>query len=194
MKIVRLSALLISSVAILAGLSARSDELPWSQRAATSAMTRWPDGRFVPAGQRWAWNYELGTLLEGMDAVWLNTTDPPLLSSTSKARSTRYSRRTAPSPRWKLDEYQLDNILLGRQLLFLYRVTRKPALSDRGHAALRPVAAPAAQRRRRLLAQAALSEPDVARRPLHGRAVLRRIRGHIASARGSSPTSRTSLC
>jgi unsaturated rhamnogalacturonyl hydrolase len=36
---------------------------------------RWPDGHFAPAGAKWAWNYELGTLLEGMDAVWLNSAD-----------------------------------------------------------------------------------------------------------------------
>ncbi|MGA2219672.1 MAG: hypothetical protein ABSG51_16400, partial [Terracidiphilus sp.] len=52
---------------------ARAEEQAWSGRAANAAIDRWPDGRFVPAGERWVWNYELGTLLEGMDEVWWNT-------------------------------------------------------------------------------------------------------------------------
>jgi unsaturated rhamnogalacturonyl hydrolase len=110
-------------LAATAGSVLPAQELPWSERAANASMARWPDGRFVPAGARWAWNYELGTLLEGMDMVWMNTVDP---------RYFRYIQSSVDQlvgpdgsiPTWKLDEYQLDNILLGRQLLLLYGVTQ----------------------------------------------------------------------
>ena len=102
-------------------LAAPPDQLPWSQRAANAAIARWPDGRFAPAGEPWAWNYELGTLLEGMDSVWLSNVDP---------RDFNYIKSSvdaliAPDgsiPTLKPEEHQLDDILLGRQLLFLYGV------------------------------------------------------------------------
>jgi unsaturated rhamnogalacturonyl hydrolase len=114
--------LLLLALAFAAARGARAGELPWSQRAADAAMARWPDGRLVPAGAPWAWNYELGTLLEGMDAVWLNTAD---------GRYFRYIQASVDSlvgpdgsiPTLKPEEHQLDDILLGRQLVLLYRVT-----------------------------------------------------------------------
>ena len=67
--------MLLGGMAASAPRAARAQEEPWSQRAAQAAIARWPDGRLAPSGARWAWNYESGTLLEGMDAVWLNTAD-----------------------------------------------------------------------------------------------------------------------
>ncbi len=87
-------------------------------------MARWPDGRFVPAGAPWAWNYELGTLLEGMDAVWLNSAD----GDDFRYIQSSVDQLVMPDgtiPTLKPEEHQLDNILLGRQLLLLYGVTHQ---------------------------------------------------------------------
>jgi unsaturated rhamnogalacturonyl hydrolase len=113
----------ILTVAILSPAPLFASELPLSQRAADAAITRWPEGRFTPAGAPWAWNYELGTLLEGMESVWLDTAD---------ARYYRYIQASVDQlvtadgtiPTLKVEDYELDNILLGRQLLMLYGVTR----------------------------------------------------------------------
>lgn len=122
----RLLFLVVISCATFSSISpALADDLPWSQRTANAAITRWPDGRTASPEAPSRWNYELGTLLDGMDAVWLNTTD---------ARYFHYIQSSvdallAPDgsiPTYKYDEYQLDNILLGRQLLLLYGVTQKP--------------------------------------------------------------------
>lgn len=119
------AALLFSATFCGAASSAPADRVPWSQRAANAAMSRWPEGRFAPADEPWVWNYALGTLLDGMDAVWMNTVDP---------RYFHYIQNSVDAllgpdgsiPTYKNDEYQLDNILLGRQLLLLYRVTQEP--------------------------------------------------------------------
>jgi len=100
-----------------------ADELPWSQRAANAAIQRWPDGRFAPAGAPSVWNYELGTLLEGVDAVWLNTTDPRYFNYI-KSSVDQFVQPDGSIPTFKADENQLDSILLGRQLLLLYGVTQ----------------------------------------------------------------------
>jgi unsaturated rhamnogalacturonyl hydrolase len=95
----------------------------WSQHFADSAIARWPDGHTAQPGAPSIWNYELGTLLEGMDAVYLNSADPSYFNYIQKS----VDALLAPDgsiPTLKPEEHQLDNILLGRQLLFLYRVTR----------------------------------------------------------------------
>jgi unsaturated rhamnogalacturonyl hydrolase len=102
--------------------SARAEDKPWSQRAANAAIQRWPDGRFVAPGARWAWNYELGTLLEGMDGVWFNTADPSYYKYI-KSSVDQFVAADGSIPTRKLEEYQLDSILLGRQLMLLYGVT-----------------------------------------------------------------------
>ncbi|MFP5277823.1 MAG: glycoside hydrolase family 105 protein [Acidobacteriota bacterium] len=91
---------------------------------ANATIRRWPDGRFVAPGARWRWNYELGTLLEGMDAVWAKTGDRRYFNYIQDS----IDQLVAPDgsiPTYKMDEYQLDSILLGRQLLFLYRATKE---------------------------------------------------------------------
>jgi unsaturated rhamnogalacturonyl hydrolase len=97
---------------------------PWSERMANAAMARWPDGRFVPAGARWVWNYELGTLLQGMDAVWKKTADSRYFNYIKSAVDSLVSSDGA-IPTIKPEEHQLDNILLGRQLLLLYGTTHE---------------------------------------------------------------------
>jgi unsaturated rhamnogalacturonyl hydrolase len=124
MKTFRILACFMAIAAVAAGAAALiADELPWSERAANAAMARWPDGRFVPAGAPWAWNYEVGTLLQGVDAVWLNTVDPRYFNYIKDS----IDQLVAPDgsiPTLKPEEHQLDNILLGRQLLLLYGVTQ----------------------------------------------------------------------
>jgi unsaturated rhamnogalacturonyl hydrolase len=113
----------LAATACAAISAVHAQEPAWSQRAANAALARWPDGRFVPPGAPWAWNYQLGTLLEGVDAVWLNTTDPRYFNYIKSS----IDQLVAPDgsiPTFKADENQLDSILLGRQLLLLYGVTQ----------------------------------------------------------------------
>ncbi len=102
---------------------ASPQQVPWSQRVANSTIERWPAGRFVPPDAKWVWNYELATLLNGMDAVWYNTADGAYF---------RYAKQSVDQlvttdgsiPTYDSTAYSLDNIALGRQLLLLYRVTQ----------------------------------------------------------------------
>ena len=96
---------------------------PLSQKMADATIRRWPEGRLAPAGSPWRWNYELGTLLEGMDAVWYGS---------AKGEYFRYVKRSIDQfvepdgsiPTYDANEDSLDNILLGRQLLWLYGATQ----------------------------------------------------------------------
>ncbi len=123
MKINRLFTLILAVAAVASASGTGANELPWSQRVANAAIARWPDGRFVPAGAPWHWNYELGTLLGGMDAVWLSTVDRTYFNYI-KDSVDQLVTPDGSIPTLKTEEHELDNILLGRQLLFLYRVTQ----------------------------------------------------------------------
>ena len=119
---------LLACLAVLAftaasAIAAPPDPLPWSERAANAAIARWPDGRFAPAPAPSTWNYELGTLLEGMDSVWLSDVDPRYFNYI-KSSIDALVTLDGSVPTLKPEEHQLDNILLGRQLLFLYGVTQ----------------------------------------------------------------------
>ena len=104
-------------------LTCPAETLPWSRRMADATLVRWPDGRLSAKGQGSRWNYELGMLLEGMDAAWLHTAD---------GRYFHYIKNSVDAlvtpdgtiPAWKPGEHQLDEMQLGRQLLLLYGVTR----------------------------------------------------------------------
>jgi len=105
------------------GAHVKAEQAPWLQQVAEVTMKRWPDGRFVAADAPWRWNYELGTLLEGMDAMWYKTANREyyqyLKRSVDEFVSADGSIKT-----YEFEAYSLDNILLGRQLLLLYRVTQ----------------------------------------------------------------------
>jgi unsaturated rhamnogalacturonyl hydrolase len=115
--------MLLAGMAGGALVAVQAEEGPWSARAANAAIERWPDGRFAPAGARWVWNYELGTLLEGVDAVWLNSADPRYYNYV-KDSVDQFVTPDGVIPTFKPEENQLDSILLGRQLLLLYDVTQ----------------------------------------------------------------------
>jgi unsaturated rhamnogalacturonyl hydrolase len=104
-------------------LAPQAQEKPWSVRGANAAIVRWPDGRLVPTSERWVWNYELGTLLRGMDSVWFNTADGRYYTYIKSAVD-QFVGADGSIATYKAEENQLDSILLGRQLLLLYGVTR----------------------------------------------------------------------
>ncbi|HEV2487395.1 MAG TPA: glycoside hydrolase family 88 protein [Terracidiphilus sp.] len=124
MKIFRILALVL----LLAGmansaLAADKDELPWSQRAANAAMARWPQGHIDGPEAKPAFKYELGTLLGGIDDVYLNTADARYYNYVKSAVDELVTTDGA-IPTYKPEENQLDSILMGRQLLRLYGVTQ----------------------------------------------------------------------
>ena len=124
MKSLRLLAYLaVLAFTAASAIAAPPDPLPWSERAANAAIARWPDGRFAPAPAPSNWNYELGTLLVSMRSVWLTDVDPRYFDYI-KASVDALVAPDGSIPTLKPEEHQLDNILLGRQLLFLYGVTQ----------------------------------------------------------------------
>src|SRR5579862_1906025 len=96
---------------------------PWSRRIADAAIQRWPQGHLTP-GKPSKWAYELGTLLDGFDAAWYNTADRRYYQYIQQSVDPFVSADGTIST-YGAQAFSLDNVLLGRQLLLLYRVTQK---------------------------------------------------------------------
>jgi hypothetical protein len=56
--------------------SVQAETTPLSQQMARSVMQNWPNGHYSSDKGEWKWDYRLGTVLNGMDAVWHNSADP----------------------------------------------------------------------------------------------------------------------
>jgi unsaturated rhamnogalacturonyl hydrolase len=103
--------------------AAVAQQISISQRMANATMARWPQGRFTKPGEKWKWNYELATLLNGMDAVWYSSADGDYFTYIKES----VDALVLPDgiiPTYDPAASTLDNIALGRELLLLYRVTR----------------------------------------------------------------------
>jgi len=102
---------------------ASAQQLPWSQRTANATMARWPNGRFVPPDAKWGWNYELATLLNGMDAAWYDSAKGAYFQYT-KASVDSLLGPDGSIPTYDPSARSLDEVAMGRQLLLLYGVTQ----------------------------------------------------------------------
>jgi len=125
-----------------AQVNMKMQELSWSQRTANSAMQRWPPGHFREADPTPHWNYQLAVLLEGMEAVWKKTGDKAVFNYIRQSMD-QLVQPDGSIPAYDGSVHSMDDILLGRQLLLLYRVTgedryRKAALLIRKQLTTQP--------------------------------------------------------
>ncbi|MDR3792293.1 MAG: glycoside hydrolase family 88 protein [Terracidiphilus sp.] len=94
------------------------------RKAAVAAMERWPAGDTSEAGYAPLWSYTKATMLEGMEAAGEVTADPIyreyILKAVDRVVDEAGNLREFPQ-----EPHSLDQILMGRQLLYAYRVTRQ---------------------------------------------------------------------
>jgi len=93
---------------------------PLSIQMAHAALNGQFDERNNPLNPKW--NYETATLMAGLQSVWMNSADP-VYYQFIKSKVDAWVEADGSIKTYKAEENQLDHILLGRQLLMLYRVT-----------------------------------------------------------------------
>lgn len=92
---------------------------PLSEQAANTAMTAlWQDSAGYPA----KWTYDHGLVLKGIERVYAVTGDKQYLDFIQR-NIDHFIADDGSIRTYKLDDYNLDNILPGRNLLFLYKTT-----------------------------------------------------------------------
>ena len=105
-------------------LTAQPKEPRLTLHVANQIMVRWPDGHIGPKGTPVAWGFELGIVLAGMNAVWTATNDSTYLDYLQHSVD-HFVQPDGAIVSYDPQAYSLNNILIGRQLLTLYRVTHQ---------------------------------------------------------------------
>ena len=94
-----------------------------SEPAATTAMTAlWRDPARNESGYPNRWTYEHGVVLKGIERVWQKTKKKEYLDFIQQ-NIDHFVADDGSIRTYSLDNYNLDNILPGRSLLFLYKTT-----------------------------------------------------------------------
>jgi unsaturated rhamnogalacturonyl hydrolase len=94
----------------------------WSERMAATVMTLWKDSVGTELGKPEKWNYDQGVVLKGLEGVWHNTADGKYFKYIQHSMD-RFVNDDGTIKTYKLEDYNLDNVLNGRILLLLYKVT-----------------------------------------------------------------------
>ncbi|MBD0371344.1 MAG: glycoside hydrolase family 88 protein [Pyrinomonadaceae bacterium] len=89
---------------------------------ASTVMTTWKDSVTTDPDKPLKWSYEQGVLLKGMQGVWLATGDGKYFSYIQRGMD-RFVAEDGSIRTYKLEDYNLDNVMPGRILLLLYKVT-----------------------------------------------------------------------
>ena len=114
-KIVLFSLLATAAITLV-----RGQTKPPSQRMAATVMTLWKNAGETTKPEKWS--YEQGVLLKGIEGVWLNTANGEYFKYIEQSLD-RFVNDDGAIRTYKLEDYNIDNVLLGRNLLLLYKVT-----------------------------------------------------------------------
>src|ERR1700761_5780313 len=109
------SAILCLMLAGASLLSEKTKPTPITLRVANQVMEH---------GPATVWGFETGILLAGMDAVWSASKSPTYFEYVQRSVD-RFLQPDGTIATYDMQAYALNNILLGRELLTLFRATHQ---------------------------------------------------------------------
>ncbi len=124
MKKLHLIISVILAFAVVANANTLNQD-KYSQLVAETAMTalwRNPARPESSTGIPGRWNYEFGVVLKGLEGVWLNTGDGRYFAYIQKGMDT-FVQPDGTIRTYNINDYNLDQINSGKNLLLLYKVT-----------------------------------------------------------------------
>jgi unsaturated rhamnogalacturonyl hydrolase len=89
-----------------------------SEKMAATVMQIWKDSLVMEQGKPVKWTYDQGILLKGIEGIWKRTANPIYFQYMQKSMD-NFVQADGTIRTYKLDDYNIDNILCGRNLLFL---------------------------------------------------------------------------
>ncbi len=110
----RKNILIIISLFLIA--SVKSQTL--SEKMAATVMNIWKDSLVVEQWKPVKWTYDQGILLKGIEGIWKRTANPIYFQYMQKSMD-NFIQPDGSIRTYKLEDYNIDNILCGRNLLFL---------------------------------------------------------------------------
>ncbi len=101
---------------VMAGFNALAQNKPMSQKIAATVMRLWPDTAATK------WTYDQGVLLTGIEGVWQQTADRQYFTYLQKSMD-NFVGKDGTIRTYTPDDYNIDNVLCGRNVLSLYNIT-----------------------------------------------------------------------
>ncbi|PZR22472.1 MAG: glucuronyl hydrolase [Citrobacter freundii] len=97
---------------------------PLSQQMAATVMRIWHDSFSVKPGNRASWSYDMGVILKGMEDIWQNTGDVKYFNYIQQQMDF-FVNDDGTIRGYNPNNYNLDDVNNGKQLMLLYRVLGK---------------------------------------------------------------------
>jgi unsaturated rhamnogalacturonyl hydrolase len=123
MKVAKVAFLLLVLTWTTAFVNAQTK--PLSEQVASTAMTAlWRDPAKNESRTPPKWTYEFGFVLKGVEGVWLSTRDEKYLNFIQQGMD-KFVNPDGTIRTYNIADYNLDNILSGKDLLTLYKHTQQ---------------------------------------------------------------------
>ncbi|MEO8415784.1 MAG: glycoside hydrolase family 88 protein [Ginsengibacter sp.] len=103
--------------------------ISYAKEMANTAMSVWNDSVSSANGQSAKWNYDQSVVLQGIAGLWKATGDGKYFNYIQKSMD-RLIDDDGNIPTYKYENFTLDNIASGRNVLLLYNVTGKKKYLD----------------------------------------------------------------
>jgi len=104
--------------------SAHAQTTDWPAKLARTIMTTWPDSLEEFPGKPVKWNYGQGVVLEGIKGLWERTGDKMYFDYVQKSMDF-FVRPDGSIHKYRLAEYNIDEVKNGTLILFLYQQTHQ---------------------------------------------------------------------
>jgi unsaturated rhamnogalacturonyl hydrolase len=105
-------------------ISSRLQAQSWAEKMAATVMTVWKDSLVTDLSKPAKWTYDQGVILKGIEGLWYRTGEPEYFNYLQKSMDL-FVNDKGEIRTYKASDYNLDNVLCGRILLTLYKVTGK---------------------------------------------------------------------
>jgi hypothetical protein len=152
-------------LAMLPGVGHAQASTQWPEKLARTIVTTWPDSLAEFPGQPVKWNYGQGVVLEGFKGLWERTGNKQYFAYIQKSIDF-FVQPDGRINKYRLGNYNIDEVKNGT--LLSLPANQAAQIPESRFYTTRAAEGPPAQPRWRLLAQAGVPAPDVARRPLYG--------------------------
>jgi unsaturated rhamnogalacturonyl hydrolase len=113
---------LFSLYLIIASLGATAQKSSYAEAVANTMMTIWKDGTGADDKKPQRWSYDESVVLRGIEGLWYKTGDARYFKYIQRCLDVFVTKEGTINT-YRMDEYNIDMIPLGRMLLLLYGVT-----------------------------------------------------------------------
>jgi unsaturated rhamnogalacturonyl hydrolase len=110
---------------MLPGVGHAQASTQWPEKLARTIVTTWPDSLAEFPGQPVKWNYGQGVVLEGFKGLWERTGNKQYFAYIQKSIDF-FVQPDGRINKYRLGNYNIDEVKNGTLLLFLYQQTKQP--------------------------------------------------------------------